>query len=298
MKKLFLTALNILSFLSKKKIVYINPQKLTPNRFATKTDYGFWFCGNVFEYSDIAHVFASEGVIEKDDMALVSQIITANPKDSYVFYDIGSNTGPYSLLVATKKEHGTVYSFDPVDAHLSTLSESIRLNNYENRVHPQKIALSNKKGLATFLLSGTGSSLEKDFLSRTTPTIEVSLSDLDSYKEEQKLFAPDFIKIDVEGHEYQVIQGARKTIEEFQPILFVEIAKGLKNNGVKNFTNKNYDTLLELLLNLEYRVYISYKGKLIEAHDFEEDGVFMYLFIPLKMTEQKELSKIINDASR
>ena len=157
MQRIFISVLTLLSRLSHKRVIYINEKNIDPKRFATLTDYGFWFCGNVFDYADIAYGFASAGKIEEGEMDMVRDIIQHQKKSSYVFYDIGSNTGPYSLLAANTG--AIVHSFDPVPEHLHILKQSIKLNGFEKNITTHQVALSNHIGTAMLTLSGTGSSL-------------------------------------------------------------------------------------------------------------------------------------------
>ena len=53
--------------------------------------------------------------------------------------------------------------------------------------------------------------------------IQVNTDTIDNLVLNEKISKPDFIKIDVEGEEFKVIKGAGKTLQQFKPILFIEI---------------------------------------------------------------------------
>ncbi len=280
MQNLFITLLRYLSSVTGKNVLYFTGKYANENNLAVKTKFGFWYCGNVLDYTDIAYGFANNGTVEEADMSIVEAIINNSDHGSpYVFYDIGSNTGPYSLLALTLSSVAQVHSFDPVKEHLDTLRQSVTLNRYEERVTLHEIALSDKSGEATLHLAGSGSTLEKDFLNSESPTRTITLATLDGYVKEKNLPDPHFIKIDVEGHEYAAIKGGLSLLEKSRPVLFIEIALHLANIG-RDFTNHNFKEIFSTLENIGYESYIADNGKLEKiTPDFDKQGVYMYLFL-------------------
>lgn len=90
---------------------------------------------------------------------------------------------------------------------------------------------------------------------------------------------PDFAKIDVEGYELSVLEGSRNILQTALPVLFVEIARSLKNIG-RNYENKNYDRTFEFLSQLGYKAYCLNGNQLAEfLNDNRTEGVRMFLFI-------------------
>ncbi len=90
---------------------------------------------------------------------------------------------------------------------------------------------------------------------------------------------PDFIKIDVEGHEYKVLIGAKEVLSKSLPILFIEIAKTLKNIH-RGFVHKDYEAIFALLSTWGYIPFIV-KDDMVTKFNLtqEEDGVCMFLFL-------------------
>ncbi|MFA5934676.1 MAG: FkbM family methyltransferase [Candidatus Paceibacterota bacterium] len=277
MKKIFQLVLNNLSKISGKKILYLSSSNYQePKNFAVKSKYNFWYCGNVFDQGDIAYGIANNGLVDKYDSELVKKIITKLKKD-FVFYDIGANTGWYTMLSSSINNDCTVHSFEPVQEHIDCLKESIFLNRKEKQVTIHEIALSNKKGEVEIKLAGTGSSIEENFLKVNKGSRKIKTNALDSFMEEMPL--PDFIKIDVEGHEYKVLQGSDQIINKSKPILFIEICYSL-NNDNRDFINKDFDDIFTFLNKKGYVVYKSDGSKLEKITTFEKkDGVDMYLFL-------------------
>jgi FkbM family methyltransferase len=289
MKKLIFDS--FLSFLSKvtsKKVIYTSTTYPMSTNLAVKSKYGFWYCGNVFDQHDIAYGIAYNGAVESFDTDVVIQILRALKKDKdYVVYDVGANTGWYTMVSLSQSSICHLHAFEPVTAHLVCLKETVTLNGKDAQTSIHEVALSNKSGESAILLAGSGSSLETNFLEKNEGTQAVSLKTLDAYISEKKIALPDFIKIDVEGHEYKVLEGAKKTISDAKPVLFIEVAQTLKKLG-RTFTNPDYQLLFTFLADLGYESYIVRDEKL-KRYDpsLFYDGVNMFLFL------QKETHKHI-----
>lgn len=270
--------LNIISKITGKKVLYINKNYIKYNNLAVKSKYGFWYCGNVFDQTDIAYGIAYSGSVEPYDTELVHKILNLLKKD-YTFYDIGANTGWYSMLAAKTSDSSKVLSFEPLAEHLECLKESSNINKFNSIISITPLALSDSEGEAEILLAGSGSSLEKNFLKENQGSVLIKTDRLDSLVSANDHPLPDFIKIDVEGHEYSVLLGARETISRSVPILFIEIAYSLKNIGRK-FINDKYIETFSFLRSIGYEAYIV-KDEMIRKYDPNEkiDGVWMYLFL-------------------
>jgi FkbM family methyltransferase len=133
--------------------------------------------------------------------------------------DIGSNIGFYSYVMS--KKYKNVMSFEPI-ANVSQFLkdaeiENIQIYNYalSNKDEKSKIYLPKLYG--SYQHAYAGLDLNKrndDYIS-----LDIKTKPLDSFKFENV----DLIKIDVEGHEISVLEGARKTIYENSPIMILEL---------------------------------------------------------------------------
>lgn len=138
-----------------------------------------------------------------------------------VVYDVGANVGIYSLLASHRVgASGTVYAFEPLDRNLTYLRRHISLNHLQN-CFVLETAVSNREGVLPFSAAAWNS-----HMARLSPDGEmlVPSTTLDAciYGERQ-LRPPNLIKVDVEGAEFEVLQGAVRTLTEFHPTLFLEI---------------------------------------------------------------------------
>jgi FkbM family methyltransferase len=139
--------------------------------------------------------------------------------------DVGANRGTYSysMLKAVGK-HGKVYSFEPNPIIAEQLKKNLR---YSNAVI-ENTAVSNISGDRIFYRHTKGcgptSSLEFfDVLDKSGEIEETKVKSitLDSFCQSHNL-SPNLIKIDVEGHEFNVFKGAESTIRSFRPYIIFE----------------------------------------------------------------------------
>ncbi len=138
--------------------------------------------------------------------------------------DIGAHIGFYTLLAARLVgPTGKVYAFEPHPQNFALLKENIELNGYWNVTAVNK-AVTNRSGLVK-LFAGVHSSQPSLFRDTftTVPRVVVETTTLDDFFEEVGWPEIDLIKIDVEGAEPYVLQGARKLIKRVGLKLIVEL---------------------------------------------------------------------------
>jgi FkbM family methyltransferase len=138
-------------------------------------------------------------------------------RGSAVTMDIGANVGFYTLLAAIcGGVRCKVFSFEPLPRNLSLLREHLRLNGLSS-VSVFALAVSDRSGTAHFD-EGDG-----PFTGRLSPqgTHSVQTTSLDELSDAGVLPDPDLMKIDVEGAEYLVLQGARGLLRRARPTVFV-----------------------------------------------------------------------------
>ncbi len=137
------------------------------------------------------------------------------------FFDVGSNIGIYSIFAAalTATE---VFSFEPVSNNYSSLFKNVNANNFKH-LHIFNIALSNKSDLTDLYIpdlrngnSGAqvGVSVNEDGKRFTPLKIEkVIRLTIDDLIYNFNFPVPDIIKIDVDGHEKEIIEGMEKILK-------------------------------------------------------------------------------------
>ena len=135
-----------------------------------------------------------------------------------VFYDIGSNWGHISLYVASREDfNGEIHAFEPFPSSFKDLQNIVKQAKMESVVYCHNVALSSSTGSKTMMLpehlrSGAARVIANE------NGIRVETVTLD----ELKIKPPDVIKLDVEGHEKDVLAGGRKIFNELSPMLIME----------------------------------------------------------------------------
>jgi FkbM family methyltransferase len=210
--------------------------------------------------------------------------ITANPflkvKPDDVILDVGANVGLMSLQFAHMVPAGKVYSFEPTHYALERLKKNLSLNpalaqnitvvnsfvSEKSDTNPEIVAYSSwkvdgQRGLSDHPVHwGTPKGTEG------VPAI--SLNDFVEKFDVQRI---DLIKIDTDGHEYEVFKGANLAIQKFRPKIIFEIGLYVMDEKkidfefyFNYFSQMNYslvDTKTSAEISLKnYRKYIPKKG--------------------------------------
>lgn len=123
--------------------------------------------------------------------------------------DIGAHIGLFSVLAATQAKHGRVYAFEPAPDNFEMLQRNIRLNKISN-VIPANQAVSGKSGMRDFILY-KGSTAAHSFIfgeTKERDIIQVQTVSLDELVRKNKIETIDFLKMDCEGAEYDILFNA------------------------------------------------------------------------------------------
>jgi FkbM family methyltransferase len=138
--------------------------------------------------------------------------------------DIGSYSGIYALIALAASNECVVHAFEPLPANFARVKRNLRLNHKSatQRYLLHQIALSN---LTTDRMIHIGlepqlstASLERDFNEVVVRQLKIAAVRLDDFH----LQDVDLIKIDVEGHECQVLEGARELLTRDTPVVLFE----------------------------------------------------------------------------
>jgi len=172
-------------------------------------------------------------IYEEDIMDLFYKYI----KKEDVVFDIGANIGYHSLFISKiVGDKGKVYSFEPIKNLTEQLEKSINKNNITN-ININNIAVGNSNYETDIYLNeeniGGSSLVNKSF--KNKEKIIVKKLDGIYFNKIKKL---NFVKIDVEGFEYEVLLGMEKLINKFKPKIILEYSPILyKNNDDLNIIN-------------------------------------------------------------
>lgn len=175
----------------------------------------------------------------------------ALPPDANVI-DVGACLGATALLLA-RRTTGTVYAFEPSPAAQRHLERAVVGNGAANvRLYP--VALGAEPGRGCLFENPQAVAASHLVNAETLgehAAVEVDVTTVDVVVREEGLETVDFMKIDVQGFEPDVLAGARATIARFRPAVFVEI----NAYALTVFRNSSPRALLEAMLDTFPHVY-------------------------------------------
>jgi FkbM family methyltransferase len=140
---------------------------------------------------------------------------TLRPGDTVI--DVGANIGAFTIPMAKLVgPDGAVIAFEPGKTNAEILRKNVAANGLDNVVEVFEEAASNKKGFIPVSYDWPSEHYPK--VGRTTDGPTVRTMTIDSLE----LAKCKFIKVDVDGHELEVLKGATETIRRCQPMIFIE----------------------------------------------------------------------------
>ena len=170
-----------------------------------------------------------------------------------VIIDIGANVGYYTLLMAKLVgSDGKVFAFEPEPKNFALLRENVKINNYQNIILEQR-AVANQTGKTRLYLCDTNTEMHRlDNSKNFKSSILIDVVKLDDYFHDSEFLKKiNFLKIDVEGTEFDVINGMIRILENNKKIkiLLEFIPQHLVGHGSRP------NDLINLLLNQNFELF-------------------------------------------
>jgi FkbM family methyltransferase len=212
-----------------------------------------------------------QGFIDEEKTSIHYWALLSRHADTII--DIGANSGYYSLISKSLNPKAQVFAFEPVDRIFNALKKNVAANGFD--ITCEQVALSNSTGTATLYdypeqhhyqasLNKESMGRKDDVISYQVPTVQ-----LDVYAEKNRLPKIALIKIDVEGHEVEVFEGALKILQQSKPSVLFE---------VKNETNAAH--IQSIVEGLGYSFYnIDEEKGLIKVNAIERSRHWNFLLL-------------------
>lgn len=201
-------------------------------------------------------------------------------KNDFVIVDIGANVGLMTLQFAKLVPNGHVYSFEPTFYALERLKKNLGLNPeiaknvtvINSFVSEKSSANPNIVAFSSWKVNGErGDNDHPVHLGTPKSTEGVSAISLDDFTQANNISRIDFIKIDTDGHEYEVFKGAKHAISKYRPKIIFEIGLYVMDeksigfdfyyNYFKDLNYRLFDTKTDAEIDLiNYQKYIPKKG--------------------------------------
>lgn len=192
---------------------------------------------NIPTKSEIAECLFLGGYYEPNEILFLEKYM----KKGMVFVDIGAHIGLYTVFAALHVgKSGKIFAFEPSNREYQTLLQNT--SPVRSFVEIFKNAISDKEGQMVLSIADDFHNGHNALGKLIYPSVRiirkevVETTTLDSFVDHNEIEHIDIVKIDVEGHESNVLLGAKETIKRFKPLILVEVSnlepvKILKKHG-------------------------------------------------------------------
>lgn len=271
--------------------------KILNKKFITKKIYNYKMLLDLYD-KGISRTLLLFGKRELEHKKMLENII----KPEMTVLDIGANIGYYSLMMLELMGNkGKLIAVEPSPSNIEILRKNLLLNKY-NDIEVHNAAISDENGTKKFFLSemsnlNTLNYTEKKSLNLTGKTINVKTLTVPQIMEGRNL---DLIRMDVEGHEVEVLNGLIPNIgvNNLYPSIIFETHRSRYNNEhsmentLKNLFAKNYKVSMLGSTSKEGTKKIEAKGY-IGTESIQTDEYERVIFKNIK--EQDAIDLICNE---
>lgn len=202
-----------------------------------------------------------------------------SPEDTVM--DIGANVGALTLLLAQVANRGKVIAIEPGITTFNRLKANLSLNSaLHDLVEVYQLGIADAPGTLYWQedanVPGNAGLFSQE-------GIAVQVESLDRFVNQLTLERLDFIKIDVEGMELEVIKGGMTAIAQFRPILYYETLESFRINRGFDI----YNQIFNLLKDLGYRQFaIAKNAQLFEVTNLDHLASPNTLAMPSEKVDQ------------
>jgi FkbM family methyltransferase len=169
------------------------------------------------------------GVYELDTLIAVDRYV----RDGFICYDLGASIGYISVLMARRASH--VYAFEPAPHAAEEIQRNAAANQMTN-ISIVPLPVSDNVREVSFCVTDAAFGSAINETETRWPILKLETTTLDRFAAENP--APDFIKIDVEGEEGAVLEGARDLLRMKRPIICCELHSTAAANRVITLLNE------------------------------------------------------------
>jgi FkbM family methyltransferase len=180
-------------------------------------------------------------------------------KDDFCAIDIGANIGAICLPLASRHANARIIAVEPTDHAFKRLKRNIELNpELKPRIHTVQAFVGDGSQSSTSMVAYPSWRLDNTLGTKhevhlgeahevTCPTLTI-----DGLAQQQGLDHLDFIKIDTDGHELDILKGGRQTLQRWRPVVVFEFC--FYENEKRGYT---FDDFTAYFRELNYEVCLS-----------------------------------------
>ena len=200
-------------------------------------------------------------------------------EEKIIFWDIGSNIGLYSIYASLKHKNAKIISFEPSTSNLRILSRNISINSLEDKITICQLPLNDnsfkfeKMNESNFLEGFSENTFGKEMNFEGKKMIvknnyNILGTSIDHLVTKDILSCPNYIKIDVDGIEHLILNGAKNTLSD----------KRLKSVLVElneNF-NEQYTSVMKIMENSNFK--LKTKSHAEEFYKGNQSKIYNFIF--------------------
>jgi FkbM family methyltransferase len=143
-------------------------------------------------------------------------------EENFTVFDVGTNNGALLLRLSKEVHKGYVYGFEPDPVNYHRCLNNIALNNPKN-AQVFNVALGASSGEAYINIVDNRNLGMNKIVYNSDSGNKIDVTTLDEFVESNNVKKIDIIKIDTEGFEMNVLEGAINILRKFHPVLFIEV---------------------------------------------------------------------------
>ena len=271
------------TFSLKETLILALPTRISPSRNTLMPKYTEFLREKseeeIFLFLEKKYPGVFKDTLGKDLLPLIYEIVVMDQykaksfltPDSVVI-DAGANIGIFSLFAALIAKEGKVFSFEPV----KNIYEILKRNTEKfPRIKVFNQGLGEKEKIQKILTSsgshGINALTDSELATKNKKYFDgaedVKITTIDSVIKREKISRVDFIKIDTEGYEAQILEGAHETIKKWKPVIAMSAYHGKddKKNLPRILKNICKEYVCELHKDAEEDLVCHVKNKCLDS---------------------------------
>lgn len=242
----------------------------TKSGLCCQIDNAWSFLAPLVSESDLNHYITTpEGRSE-------FQAIVSAAKEGGTLFDIGAHSGLISALFCAANPKNRVFSFEPSPVSYQRLSAICQLNRFGERMRVEQVGIGEKTETIEMLLDPVGGFIQSQRFDHTMwaspQTIQVRLERIADAATRLNV-VPQFIKIDIEGYEYEAIKGSAEFLAHYKPTLFLELH--LNYLDQRKLSGR---VVVEMLHQVGYQFY-TFAGSRLKTHELYDSPLANIHFV-------------------
>jgi FkbM family methyltransferase len=180
---------------------------------------------HVGEWLSFSEFWSFQNIIPEPERLFVERCLANKSGRRAMAFDIGANVGAFTCLMASLGH--TIHSFEPIPETFCRLKNNVKSNRLLDRAHLNCLAVGKEQGLVTFHIAENAAATNRMVLpgesraNNASSTQLVATISLDDYCDRQGIKRVDLVKLDVEGMEPYVLQGANALLKERKVAAFL-----------------------------------------------------------------------------